>query len=222
MPLIHRIIPEQHIATLTGGILYFSPCDKFVDQLEFRFAYCRDAFEVGGDEQLANCVRSSFSDEEVTRKITETSISCWTSHPDERAFMWEVYGGFSPAVLVSADESVLLDHVTRHKGPERTASGPVTYHFLTSFVRPQFLTPPSDPSLNADYDLFFHKHGFYSYEKEYRIVIFERGPIEVPLPPEIIQRVTLSPFGQISSANRGMLEQVFGNRLFSSSLNLPY
>src|ERR1700730_6836866 len=168
--VIHRLIPERHLPTLIDGLLYFSPCDRFVDQLEFRFGYCRDAFELGGDEALAKCVRASFNNPEVDRKIADTSISCWSRHPQERAFMWEVYGKFLPSILITSDAAALQYYVEQIKGPQITSAGPVRYHFFASGTHPEFVTPPSNADLKVDFDLFFEKHGFYKYEKEFRIV----------------------------------------------------
>jgi hypothetical protein len=36
--------------------------------------------------------------------------------------------------------------------------------------------PQSEPDVKKDFDLFFEKHGFYSDEDEFRMVIAERGP----------------------------------------------
>jgi hypothetical protein len=222
MSLIHRLIPERHIKTLTNGLLHFSPCDRFVDQLEFRFGYCRDAFELGGDEALAKCVRASFNNPKVDAKIANTSISCWSKHPQERAFMWEVYGKQLPAILVTSESSALEAHVKQIKGPEITSAGPVRYHFFTSSIFPQFVTPPSDANLKTDFDLFFEKHDFYSYEEEFRMVIAERGPVMIPLPEHLIQRVTLSPFGVLQPENLSLLQEKFPKRVVPSSIKLPY
>ena len=220
--VIHRLIPERHITTLTDGFLHFSPCDRFVDQLEFRFGYCRDAFEIGGDEALARCVRASFNDPGVERKIANTSISCWSRHPQERAFMWEVYGKSQPAILIVSDDGALQTHVRQIKGTETTSAGPVRYHFFTSQVFPEFVAPPSNSDLRVDFDLFFEKHGFYEYEKEFRIVIAERGPVMIPLADDLIQRVILSPFGHLQPANLSLLQEKFAGRVAPSSIQLPY
>jgi hypothetical protein len=222
MSLIHRVVPERHIRSLTDGFLYFSPCDKFVDQLEFRFGYCRDAFELGGDKALLKCVRASFSNPKVDAKIANTSISCWSKHPQERAFMWEVYGKQSPAILITSESSVLEAHVRQIKGSDRTSAGPVRYHFFTSSIFPQFVTPPSDEGVRVDFDLFFEKHGFYSYEDEFRMVIAERGPVMIPLPESLIQAVTLSPFGQLQPDNLRLLREKFSKRVVPSSIKLSY
>jgi hypothetical protein len=220
--LIHRLIPERHIKTLTDGVLHFSPCDRFVDQLEFRFGYCRDAFELGGDEALAKCVRASFNNPEVERKIANTSISCWSKHQQERAFMWEVYGKCLPAILIVSENAALETHVRKIKGTDTTSAGPVRYHFFTSQIFPEFVAPPSNADLKVDFDLFFEKHGFYKYENEFRIVIAERGPVMISLPEQLIQRVILSPFGKLQPDNLGLLQKAFGERVVPSSIKLPY
>src|SRR6266700_1562813 len=150
--IIHRLIPERHITTLTEGFLRFSPCDQFVDQLEFRFGYCRDSFELGGHEALTKCVRASFNNPKLDAKIANTSISCWSKHPQERAFMWEVYGKQLPAILVTSESSALEAHMRQIKGSKITSAGPVRYDFFTSLNRPQFVTSPSDADLKVDFD----------------------------------------------------------------------
>jgi hypothetical protein len=220
--IMHRLISEKYITTLLEGFLHFSPCDQFVDQLEFRFGYCRDSFELGGDAALAKCVRDSFNNPEVDRKIADTSISCWSRHPQERAFMWEVYGKSLPAILIASDDVALQTHVRQIKGTAKTSAGPVRYHFFTSQDFPEFLTPPADADLKADFDLFFHKHDFYQYEKEFRMVIAERGPVMVPLPEHLIHKVILSPFGQLLPKNLHLLRQKFAGRVVPSSIKLPY
>lgn len=220
--IIHRLIPERHIKTFSDGFLHFSPCDQFVDQLEFRYGYCRDAFEVGGNEALMKSARASFNNPQVDAKIAGTSISCWSKHPQERAFMWEVYGKLLPAILITSESSVLEAHVRQIKGPEITSANSVRYGFVTSLIRPQFGTPPSDADLKIDFDLFFEKHPFYQYENEFRMVVAERGPVMIPLPEHLIQRVTLSPFGQLQPENLRLLQAKFAGRVFPSAIKLPY
>ena len=220
--LIHRIIPERHIETLLEGYLYFSPCDEFVDPLEFRFGLCQDAFDLGGDKALAQCVRASFKKPEVERKIANTSISCWMQYSEERAFMWEVYGQQLPAILVTAESGVLQAHLRTVMGSAKTSAGEVQYHFLPSQTHPPFYIPPTDASAKVQFHLFFHKHGYYSYEKEFRMVLDELGPIRIPLPSHLITRVTISPFGRLAPANTNRLREMFAGRVEPSSIKLPY
>ena len=220
MILIHRIIREAHIGSILDGFLYFAPCNQLVDLLEFRFAYCRDQFELGQD-CFERCIQHSFGDEGVHRRIAETSISCWTQHPNEMLFTWEVYGKSAPAIRLTVDSAALDAHVRKHK-PSITSSGPVTYHFATSMVRPQFLSPPTEPDSKTDFDLFFHKHGFYAYESEFRIVVSEKGPVMIPFPNELINSVTLSPFGSLTTESATALKKNFGERVRLSPIRLPY
>ena len=218
--LIHRIVRETHIQSIVDSLLYFAPCNHFVDLLEFRFAYCRDQFELG-QESFEACVQNSFRDQHVQQRIANTSISCWTQHANEVLFAWEVYGKSAPAIRLSVDSAKLDAHVRKYK-PASTSSGPVTYHFVTSMVRPQFLSPPAQPDFTEDFDLFFHKHGFYSYESEFRIVISEEGPIMIPFPHDLITSVTLSPFGSLNAELTTALNKKFGERVRPSGIRLPY
>ena len=218
--LIHRVIREDHIESVLDGFLYFAPCNHFVDLLEFRFAFCRDQFELG-QSSFDRCIQKSFRDEDIQRRIAETSISCWTQHPNEMLFTWEVYGKSSPAIRLSVDSTALDAHVRNYK-PSITSSGPVTYHFTTSTVRPQFLSPPTEAGSRTDFDLFFHKHNFYAHESEFRIVVSEKGPLSIPLPKELIASVTLSPFGSLTTESTAALRRKFGQRVRLSAIRLPY
>src|SRR5439155_19539323 len=133
----------------------------------------------------------------------------------------EVYGKSEPAIRLTVDSAALDAHVRKHK-PSITSSGPVTYHFATSMVRPQFLSPPTEPDSKTDFDLFFHKHGFYAYESEFRIVVSEKGPVMIPFPNELINSVTLSPFGSLTTESATALKKNFGERVRLSPIRLPY
>jgi hypothetical protein len=218
--LIHRIIREAHIGSLLDGFLYFAPCNQFVDLLEFRFACCRDQFELGQD-YFERCIQKSFGDENIQRRIKQTSILCWTTHPREMLFTWEVYGKSAPAIRLTVDSAALDAHVRIYK-PEITSSGPVTYHFATSLVRPQFLSPPTQSDSKKAFDLFFHKDGFYSYESEFRVVVSEKGPVMIPVPTELINLVTLSPVGFLTGETVEALQEKFGERVQASAIRLPY
>jgi hypothetical protein len=218
--LVHRIIRDAHIGALLDGFLYFAPCNQFVDLLEFRFAHCRDHFELGA-EPFERCIQKSFQDKNVQRRIAAASISCWTQHSSEMLFTWEVYGKCVPAIRLSADSSALDAHVRQYK-PAITSSGPVTYHFATSLVRPQFLTPLTEPDSKKDFDLFFHKHGFFSYESEFRIVISEKGPLMIPIGDDLISSITISPFGSLAQETVTALRERFGDRVRPSAIRLPY
>jgi len=136
--------------------------------------------------------------------------------------MWEVYGKSQPAILITSDEAVLQAHVRQIKGTETTSTGPVRYHFFTSSIFPEFVPLPSNADLKIDFDLFFEKHGFYKYEKEFRMVVAERGPVMIPLPEHLIQKVTLSPFGQLQPETLDLLQGKFPGRVVPSSLKLHY
>lgn len=219
--MINRVIPEKHVTSIINGELYFSPCSSFVDLLEFRFAYCWDEFELAtetGQADIFNkCIRKSFSDEKVQKAIEGTSISCWSLEP-ERPFMWEVYGQSKPAVMLTMHEKDFQQYIIRHKGECATAVGPVTYNFTRSNTRPPFVTPTTHPKYYENFHLFFHKHGFYEFEKEFRATIFERGPVVLPLEDQLIRWVTLSPLAQLNPGLVEGLEKRFGSRVQKSRL----
>ncbi len=182
MALIHQIIPERHARSFIEQGLYFAECESFVDQLEFRLAYCHDASGLAWPD-LQPCVAKSFGNELVNRMIGNTAISCWIRQSQEKYWMWELYGAGLAALRISVDDQVLTRHVERTTGFSGVA-GPVRYglgktpEFITSMVRPEFLQRLN--SLPAEeekhFHLFFQKHDFYAFETELRIVLFRRGP----------------------------------------------
>src|SRR5262249_33279709 len=162
------------IQCIIEGVLYFSPCRTFVDLLEFRFGYCWDAFELAREKKdleiFNQCVRKTFGDNSVQERINNTVVSCW-SYDGERPYMWEVYGHSQAAIMLTADENEIATLIRNARG-DTASAGPVRYGFKTSHVRPEFILPIRNPEWEEYYDLFFHKHEFYEFEKEFRAVIF--------------------------------------------------
>ncbi len=221
MPSIHRVVPERHIQTVINGLFHFAPCRSFVDLLEFRFAHCGDHYtlaqELGRPEIFDTCIRNSFSDNTVQEKIDGASIACWTTQP-ERPFMWEIYGHSRAAIILTLDENSFALHVRHLKG-DRCATGPVRYGFAgPSSVRPEFIAGADRADLDH-FDLFFHKHAFYSFEKEFRAVIFEPGPTTLPLMDDLVISVTLSPCEELRPDLLDGLRARFGNRVRESRWN---
>jgi hypothetical protein len=218
--MINKIIPEKHVPSIINGELYFSPCKSFVDLLEFRFAYCWEAFQLasahGRPEIFGKCIRRSFSDEKVQKTIEDASISCWAKQP-ERPFMWEVYGQSKPAIMLTMREDEFERYVKRHKG-DCAAIGPVTYHFNPSNTEPPFVNPATHPDYRKHYNLFFHKHEFYEFENEFRAAIFGPGRVILPLEDQLVKGITLSPLASLSPSLVEGLKERFGNRVQESKL----
>jgi hypothetical protein len=206
-------------------MLYFSPCRTFVDLLEFRFAYCWDQFGLAGargDPEIFNrCVRDTFSNESVQKRINETVISCW-SFNQESPYMWETYARSEPAIIVTLKKDD-LSALVKHKHGKDSVSGAVRYHFQPSCVFPEFITSTDDPQWEKDYDLFFHKHQFYGFENEFRAVIF--GPAEavkLPLPNGMVQEITLSLHARVEASLVTALKRQFGERVQESRLHWSF
>jgi hypothetical protein len=224
MSLIHRVIPEKHVQSIIDGQLYFVPCKTFVDLLEFRFAYCRDSYEIaqieGKPEIFDGCIRRTFSNEKVQERIDGTSISCWT-YQSERPFMWEVYAHSEPAIILTLDEHEFEIYVKEQKR-DLVAAGRVRYQFAPpSMTHPEFLVVARDPDWNKDFDLFFHKHGFYGFEREFRAAIFEPGPVNLPLQDQMVKSITLSPLALLNPDLLKALREQFRDRVRESQIRWP-
>jgi hypothetical protein len=126
---------------------------------------------------------------------------------------WTVYGKGSGAIRISVEREDFARYVKGLAVPG--VAGSVTYSFLHSGVRPQFLEPFNNLT-NEDrdeYHLFFHKHGFYNYEAEYRIVLFQQGPVTREFPDGLIRSVSLSPSGPPNEEVGSLLKSRFGVQL---------
>jgi len=132
--------------------------------------------------------------------------------------MWEVYGKDKPAICLSVDRDRLVAHIERSTNAAG-AAGSVTYQFMTSGIRPEFLRTFNglDREQHEEYDLFFHKHSFYEYEDEFRIVLFRDGPVNLRLPPQLLTSITLSK-APIRREILTSLHAKFGNIVRASQL----
>src|SRR5438552_2314987 len=179
--MIHRYIPAHHVLGFLQHGHRFSRCDSFVDLLEFRLGYC--CFK-GCDSwsELRRCVENTFKHEVVNRTIEGASISCWTECSTSEAWPWAIYGKGDGAIRISVELQNFMSYVRSFGIPG--VAGSVTYYFRPSNVRPQFLEPFNNPTGQDrdEHHLFFHKHGFYDYEREFRVVLFEQGPLTKNFP----------------------------------------
>jgi hypothetical protein len=223
MSLVHQTIPEEYLPAFLDRGHYFAPCSTFVDLMEFRFGYCLFNSD-GSTAGLTSCIRETFKNENVNRWIDSTSVSCWTTDSDERFAMWELYGKRYAAIRISADQDQLKEYFDSETTRSKVTSGPVTYAGQVSMVRPQFLCQSNDMTEeeNQIYDLFFHKHGFYTWEQEFRLILFQKGPVSIPLKPDLIQRITISPFGKLDLKLEDTFRQRFGDRVKASNLQVSY
>lgn len=220
MNLVHQIIPENHVRSFCERGMYFAPCRSFVDLLEFRYGYCLYNHPQDWPEN-ESCVHATFGNERINATILGTCLSCWSEDQRERYAMWESYGRRGAAIRVSMPRDQLIEQIRRTGNAG--AAGSVRYGLAISNVRPEFLQPFNGltPEQQEDFHLFFHKHPFYINEDEFRIVVFGAGPLIVPIGNELVSFITISPFG-LSANTRSDLEDLFGDRVYASSLRNPY
>ena len=223
MNAVHQIIPLEHVASFLKNGFYFAPGRTFIDQLEFRFGYC--GYKTGSRwPAMDQCVRDTFSDDSVNNLINTTSVSCWTEDPMERYAMWEIYGRREASIRVSIDRKELTDLV-RQKTGLSGMSGSVRYNFFTSSVRPEFLEPFNllpETHRNDYLHLFFHKHDFYRFEDEFRVIVVSENCVTVPFDQTLVTSATISPFGTFKEEVIAELKAQFGGRIKPSSLSTPY
>ena len=74
----------------------------------------------------------------------------------------------------------------------------------------------------GDYRLFFHKHEFYRFEDEYRIILCSSSPMRIPIPVEIVESVIVSPFSSDSGEMIDVARDFCGDRVQRSRLPRPY
>ena len=194
---IRRVIRAGHIPTVIDGKMRFSPCNTFVDLFEFRFAHCWKEFftgEASGSWTSFNeCIRKSFNDLSIRQKIDTTCISCWSFNA-EKPYMWEVYAQNQAAIILTARDDRVLSYVRSKVGMKNSHGGDITYHQKQSLVRPKTTTVSATIEEDPDrFYFFFHKHGFYEFEDEFRLVIGEPGPVDLPIPDDLIEGITLPP-----------------------------
>lgn len=221
MPLIHRIIPAHRVESFLDEGLRFARCDSFVDVLEFRLAYCSfHAPQTWTWQDLQRSIGGSFKSAKVNEAISNASISCWFGWKEDamaKAFMWDIYGKGAGAVRISVNPEHLISHLRWETGSSKTpgVACSVTYGFSESTVSPPeyYLLNGLTPSQHEHYDLFFHKHHFFDYEDEFRIVLFKSGPVAISLPIDVIEFVTLSPAGPPTREVLSLLRSRFDEKL---------
>ena len=120
------------------------------------------------------------------------------------------------AIRVSIKPDALVQCVT--DAGHQAGFGNITYAGQTSMVQPQFLGGLT----HEQEDLFFHKHRFYDWESEFRVVVFKSGPLSIPLNRGLIERITISPFGSLDPDVERCLRKKFPQRVHVSKLVTPY
>jgi hypothetical protein len=133
--------------------------------------------------------------------------------------MWEVYGSSKAAIIVTADVDE-LGAFMKEKWGDDAPTGPVRYGFKTSYIRPEFIRSIHNSRWEEDYDLFFHKHEFYEFEKEFRAVIFgQTEGVRLALPDGMVKEITISPLASLAPSLLADLKKRFGDRVQDSRLS---
>jgi hypothetical protein len=219
MGSIYRYISVDRALALASSGLRFTPCPQFVDKLEFWFGYAH-SFRQSDWESLDALLPDLLKKPDLQAVIRSASISCWTEDQFERYAMWEVYGRRDVCVRVRVNREALENRL--QSTSLRGAYGSVIYAGRRSLTIHEMTTVMRKLTKDESeyYHLFFHKHGFYRFEDEYRIVSFgQASSISVD---DLIEEVVTSPFGTWSTEEREKLERAFPGRVKSSMLAVSY
>ena len=218
MKYVYQYLPFRHAPSLKKDGVHFSKCSEFVDLMEFRFGYL--GFQGCDIRELSRKLPSVFSNEHINQLVDSSYVSCWTEDSQERYSMWELYGRRQKAIRIRVDRDGLICRFSRLGFPG--VYGSITYQFTHSRIRPEFLGKTG--SLNADqdeyYHLFFHKHGFYCYEDEFRLVCFT-SPMQL-IVEDLVSEVRMSPFAQWTESERIDLQTLFPGKVEDSALEVSY
>ena len=164
-----------------------------------------------GDEAIERCVRATYKNEDLNRWANSTSVSCWVSEVEFQDRMWTEHGNDGPAIRVSIDREAFCRHV---EASHRTSHGRVTYGGQISLVcpgvSPRWGLSPAHDEIRF---FFFHKRAHYAWEREFRVIVESSDGVDVPMNPDIIHQVTISPLGKIDPQLLERLRQQFVDRL---------
>lgn len=213
--LIHQTIRQRYIRSFLDDGHYFTPCSKFSDKVEFRYGYCLFDFHLTSAKGLQRCVQRTRSIPEVNQWIDSTGVSCWVRNIKDESRMWKVHGWNGPAIRISMDADAFVQRIKSQTN--EIAHGDVTYGGRPSHVRPQFLGCwQLGEASDAIHHLFFHKRLKYTWEDEFRVVLFSNQGRSIKMNPELIDSVEISPLGNLDPALGSELREVFGDRLIES------
>ncbi len=220
--LVSQIIPADHVSSFLHKGHFFAQCSSFVDMMEFRYGYCLFNSGASTPAEVQTCVQRTFSNLHINRCIESACISCWTRRQAERpesCAMWEVYGKGQPAIQVTVEAKRFFDYIKdRHP---HCVGGNVTYDGQSSMINPQMWEPGLlTDEQRQNCDLFFHKHGFYVWENEFRTVIFASEPSFIPISDDLIESVTISPCGELPADAKRLLNERFPDCVSVSALQI--
>lgn len=218
--LVSQIIPAEHVSSFLEQGHYFAPCSSFVDLMEFRYGYCLFNSAASTPAEIQGCVRKTFDNAGITDRIMSASISCWSRQTwpqTENCALWQVYGRGAPAIQVTVEAQTFFAYI-KGRHPQCTG-GHVTYANQPSATDSEMCERGLlNPEQNEDWHLFFHKHGFYGWEKEFRIVIFTTEPTFVPISDSLVESIIISPCERLTPNTERALRERFGARVLVSAL----
>jgi hypothetical protein len=209
---MHQTIPQKHIGSLLEHGHHFKRPGEFRDWMEFYYGYCLFKYDFRSDEDLQRCVRHAMRDPEVRRIAKSAYVSCWVSEIKDEARMWAEHGSGEPAIRITVNADKFCDYVKTIG--YHVAHDCVRYEDQFDFLFPnrQFLVRHKlTQTEDATHHFFFHKRGDYWWEQEFRLVIFSDESPTVPLIPEMIEAIRMSPLGELDSKVEEALSNVFND-----------
>ena len=214
MATIYQTLPAKHIESFLRNGHYFTPCCNFRDKTEFRYGYC---YFAGADteEESDECVRDTLTNETINQWLRTTCVSCWAKELSDSRRMWDEYGAHGPAIRISVDRERFCKNAKISLG--NPASGDVTYATLISDTAPQFLDLGGFSENDPIKDLFFHKRGCFVWEKEFRIIVASGSAVYLPVDPNIIIEIALSPLSPLPPDIERSLRERFGTKVQNCS-----
>lgn len=214
MALIHQTIPAQHIPALLQNGHHFTPCRHFRDRMEFYYGYCLFNYAMISEEDIEKCVQHATQNEQISKLAGSACVSCWVSDLRDESRMWKEHGGGNAAIRISIDADRFCEHV-KNQG-HSIVYNHVTYEDQISMIHPgrHFLARANLTNIEDPiYHFFFHKRGHYDWEREFRVIVFSTDAISIPLVPEIIESIIVSPLGKLDLNLRRSLQNQFDNRV---------
>jgi hypothetical protein len=206
---MYQTIPAKYIESLLREGHYFTPSRSFRDQMEFYYGYCLFNNAMMSEQDIKRCVQRTANDEAVRRLVNSTCVSCWVSELQDESQMWNVHGSGGAAIRISVAVNDFCEYV-ENQG-QHIVSGPVTYEGQISMIHPQFLTPSRlTDNENEIYHYFFHKRSRYSWEREFRIILFSSKAVSIRLNPDIINSVSFSPIEKLDPNLEQLVRDRFG------------
>ena len=125
--------------------------------------------------------------------------------------MWIKHGDNGPAIRLSIDRETFCRHIAV---THQISHSQVTYAGVVSSVHtgfsPRWGLSPAHDEIRF---FFFQKRAHYIWEREFRVILESSDGVDIPINPDIIQQVTMSPLGKINFKLLQRLQDRFRDRL---------